>query len=202
FTLIGRDAQRLDALEKSTGTALFTQDVRLPNMLVAVAALPPRFGATVKGFDATAARAIPNVVNVVHFRSTLREGVAVLSTDTWSAKKARDALKIDWDESKAFRLGSEEIFAQYRELAATPGLSARQEGDAEAELAKDGARSFRASYAFPFLAHATMEPMNAVVQITAEGCEIWNGEQFHTGDQNVVAGMLGIKPEQVKINML
>src|SRR5690606_25171082 len=110
--------------------------------------------------------------------------------------------KIDWDESKAFRLGSEEIFAQYRELAATPGLSARQEGDAEAELAKDGARSFRASYAFPFLAHATMEPMNAVVQITAEGCEIWNGEQFHTGDQNVVAGMLGIKPEQVKINML
>jgi isoquinoline 1-oxidoreductase beta subunit len=202
FTLIGRDAQRLDALEKSTGTALFTQDVRLPNMLVAVAALPPRFGATVKGFDATAARAIPNVVNVVHFRSTLREGVAVLATDTWSAKKARDALKIDWDESKAFRLGSEEIFAQYRELAATPGLSARQEGDAEAELAKDGARSFRASYAFPFLAHATMEPMNAVVQITAEGCEIWNGEQFHTGDQNVVAGMLGIKPEQVKINML
>jgi isoquinoline 1-oxidoreductase beta subunit len=202
FTLIGRNARRVDALEKSTGTALFTQDVRLPGMLVAVAALPPRFGATVKDFDDSAARALPNVVNVVHFKSTMREGVAVLATDTWSARKARDALKINWDESNAFRQDSEEIFAQYRELATRPGLSARKEGDADAALAQEGARSFQASYAFPFLAHATMEPMNAVVQITAEGCEIWNGEQFHTGDQNVVAGMLGIKPEQVKINML
>jgi isoquinoline 1-oxidoreductase beta subunit len=202
FTLIGRDVRRIDALEKSTGTALYTQDVRLPDMLVAVVALPPRFGATLKQFDATAAKAMPNVVNVVHFKSTVREGVAVLATDTWSAKKARDALKIEWDESNAFRQSSEEIFRQYRELAATPGLSARKQGDAEAALAQPGARSFQATYWFPFLAHACMEPMNAVVQITPDGCEIWNGEQFHTGDQNVVAGMLGIKPEQVKINML
>ena len=132
----------------------------------------------------------------------MREGVAVLATDTWSAKKARDALQITWDESQAFTQGSQEILAQYRELAEQPGLSARKEGDAEAALADAEARSFTATYQFPFLAHAAMEPMNAVVRITPEGCEIWNGEQFHTGDQNVVAGLLGLKPEQVKINML
>src|SRR5690606_32030547 len=100
FSLIGRDAQRLDAFEKSSGTAVFTQDVRLPDMLVAVVALPPRFGATVKSFDASAARAVPNVVNVVQFRGSMREGVAVLATDTWSAKKARDALQVTWDETQ------------------------------------------------------------------------------------------------------
>ncbi len=202
FTLIGRDAQRLDAFEKSSGTAVFTQDVRLPGLLVAVVALPPRFGARVTGFDATAAKAVPNVVNVVLFRSSMREGVAVLATDTWSARKARDLLQVTWDESQAFTQGSDEIFAGYRELAAQPGISARRQGDADAALANAEARSFTATYQFPFLAHAAMEPMNAVVRINAEGCEIWNGEQFHTGDQNVVAGMLGIAPEQVKIHML
>src|SRR5690606_3464016 len=202
FTLIGQDTQRVDAREKSSGTALFTQDVQLPGMLVAVVAMPPRFGAKVESFDATAAKAMPHVVNVVQFRSSMREGVAVLATDTWSAKKARDALKIEWDESAAFTTGSEAIFAQYRELAAQPGLSARKQGDAEAVLSGGEGRAFTATYQFPFLAHAAMEPMNAVVQITPEGCEIWNGEQFHTGDQNVIAGMLGLKPAQVKINML
>lgn len=202
FTLIGQDVQRLDAREKSSGTALFTQDMRLPDMLVAAAALPPRFGATVKGFDATAAKALPNVVNVVHFKSSMREGVAVLATDTWSAKMARDALQVTWDDTRAFRQSSEEIFASYRELAATPGLPARKDGDADAVLAGETGTLFDATYQFPFLAHAAMEPMNAVVQISADGCEIWNGEQFHTGDQNVIAGMLGLKPEQVRINML
>src|SRR5690606_12723128 len=159
-------------------------------------------GATVKSFDATVAKAMPNVVNVVHFRSSMREGVAVLATDTWSAKLARDALQVTWDDTHAFRQSSAEIFASYRELAATPGVSARQEGDAEAVLAGETGTLFNATYQFPFLAHAAMEPMNAVVQISADGCEIWNGEQFHTGDQNVIAGMLGLRPEQVRINML
>jgi len=200
FTLIGQDAQRVDARAKSSGAAQFTQDVQLPEMLVAVAVLPPRFGATVKRFDAAAAKAMPNVVNVVQFKSSMREGVAVLATDTWSAKKARDALKVEWDESKAFKDSSAKVFADYQELATKPGLSARKEGDVDPLLA-EGAR-FEATYQFPFLAHATMEPMNAVVQINADGCEIWNGEQFHTGDQAVIAGMLGMKPEQVKIHML
>ncbi len=202
FTLIGRDAARLDAREKSSGTALFTQDLQLPGMLVAVVALPPRFGAKVRKFDATAAKAMPNVVNVVHFTGTMREGVAVLATDTWSAKKARDALQVTWDDGAAFTQSSAGIFAQYSELAATPGLPARKQGDADALLADPEAQPITAVYQFPFLAHAAMEPMNAVVQISADGCEIWNGEQFHTGDQNVVANLLGLKPAQVRINML
>jgi isoquinoline 1-oxidoreductase beta subunit len=200
FTLIGQDTARVDALEKSSGTAQFTQDVQLPDMLVAVVVLPPRFGATVKRFDATAAKAMPNVVNVVQFKGSMREGVAVLATDTWSAKKARDAVKVEWDESKAFTQGSDAIFADYQALAARPGVEVRKEGDVAAAL--EAGRKFEATYQFPFLAHASMEPMNCVVQVKADGCEVWNGEQFHTGDQNVIAGMLGLKPEQVKIHML
>jgi isoquinoline 1-oxidoreductase subunit beta len=201
FVLIGKDTPRLDAREKSTGAAIFTQDIKLPDMLVAAVVYPPRFGATVKSFDATAAKALPNVVNVVQFKTSIREGVAVLAKDFYSAKKAREALKIEWDESNAFVLGSDAIFAQYKALAQKPGVEARKEGDAGKAIA-GAARKVEASYQFPFLAHASMEPMNCVLQIKADGCEIWNGEQFHTGDQNVVAGILGLKPEQVKINML
>src|SRR5258706_11548794 len=91
--------------------------------------------------------------------------------------------------------------AEYRRLAATPGLPARKEGDVAAALAS-AAKTFEAVYEFPYLAHATMEPMNCVVQLSAEGCEIWNGEQFQSIDQPAVAAVLGIKPEQVKLNML
>mgnify|MGYP005811952489 CR=1 FL=1 len=204
FTLIGRDIPRVDALEKSSGMALFTQDVQLPDMLVAVVALPPRFGATVKRVDASAAKALPNVVNVVQFKGSVREGVAVLATDTWSAKKARDALQIEWDESKAFTQSSSAILADYQALAEEPGQEVRKEGNVEAALqaAETAGQRFEATYWFPFLAHAAMEPMNCVVRIRPDGCEVWNGEQFHTGDQNVIANMLGIQPEQVKIHML
>ncbi len=200
FVLIGKDIRRIDAAEKSTGRAVFTQDIQLPDMLVAMVAYPPRFGGRVKSVDAAAAKAMPNVVNVVPFKTSLREGVAVLATDTWSAKKARDALKIEWDETNAFMLGSRAIFAQYKALAEKPGAEALKTGDVNKALAD--ARRIEATYEFPFLAHASMEPMNCVVQVRRDGCEVWNGEQFHTGDQNVVAATLGLKPEQVKINML
>jgi len=200
FVLIGKDTQRVDVREKASGKAVFTQDIHLPDMLVTMVAYPPRFGGKVKSFDATAAKALPNVVNVVQFRTAIREGVAVLAKDTWSAKKARDALKVEWDESSAFKLGSEAIFAQYKALATKPGVQARKEGDFDKSLA--GARRIEATYEFPFLAHASMEPMNCVIQVRPDGAELWNGEQFHTGDQNTVAATLGLKPEQVKINML
>lgn len=200
FVLIGKDIRRIDAPEKSSGRAIFTQDIQLPDMLVAVVAYPPRFGGKVKSVDDAAAKAMPNVVGVVPFRTSLREGVAVLAKDTWSAKKARDALQIEWDETDAFVLGSKAIFAQYKALAEKPGAEALKTGDVGKAMA--GARRIEATFEFPFLAHASMEPMNCAVQITADGCQVWNGEQFHTGDQNVVAATLGLKPEQVKINML
>jgi len=197
FVYIGKRVPRTDSRAKTTGTALYTQDVRLPGLLTALVAHPPRFGAKVKSFDAAQAKALPGVVEVV----AIPGGVAVLAKDYWSAKRGRDALKIDWDESAAFKLGSGEIMAEYRKLAQTPGLSARKDGDAETALA-GAARRLESAYEFPYLAHACMEPMNCVVKLDAERCTLWNGEQFQTVDQALVAKAVGFKPEQVAINML
>ncbi|PKO53273.1 MAG: twin-arginine translocation pathway signal protein, partial [Betaproteobacteria bacterium HGW-Betaproteobacteria-21] len=197
FKFIGKHVPRKDSLDKTTGRALFTQDVKLPGMLVAVVAHPPRFGATVRGVDDKAARAVPGVADVVRIPS----GVAVLAGDYWTAMKGRDALKVDWDESAAWRGSSEQLFADYRKLAATPGAVARRDGDAEGTLAQ-AAKVFEAEFSFPYLAHAAMEPLNCVMRVDANGCEVWNGEQFQTVDQATIAAILGLKPEQVKLNML
>ncbi len=197
FRLIGKQARRKDSAAKTNGSAKFTQDVFLPGMLVAVVAHPPLFGARVKSFDAGKAKAVKGVVDVVQ----IPQGVAVLAKDTWSAKKGRDALTVSWDESAAFRLGSAEILARYKELAKTPGLVAKQVGDSDKAFA-GAAKVVRAAYDFPYLAHAAMEPLNCVIRLAADGCEVWNGEQLHTGDQHALAQLFGLQPEQVKINML
>ncbi|MBL8484129.1 MAG: xanthine dehydrogenase family protein molybdopterin-binding subunit [Rhodocyclaceae bacterium] len=197
FRLIGKKAPRRDTPEKTDGRAQFTQDVHLPGMLVAVVAHPPRFGGKVKSFDASAAKGVPGVVEVVQ----IPQGVAVLARDTWSAKKGRDALKLEWDDAAAFKLSSDEIFARYREMAKKPGQVARKDGDADAAF-QGAARVLTASYDFPFLAHAAMEPMNCVVRLGPDGCEVWNGEQLHTGDQYALAGLFKLKPEQVNIHTL
>jgi isoquinoline 1-oxidoreductase beta subunit len=201
FKLIGRHAPRKDAVDKTTGRAIFTQDVQLPDMLVAAVAHPPRFGAKVKGFDPAPVLAMPGVVEVVAYSTPVSSGVAVLARDTWSAFQGRDALKVDWDESSAFRLGSAEILERYRQLAKKPGKPARSEGNTTTAL-YGAAKVLEASYDFPYLAHAAMEPMNCVVHLKADGCEIWNGEQLHTPDQAKVAALLGLQPEQVQLHML
>lgn len=197
FRLIGKQAKRKDSAAKTNGTAQFTQDVFLPGMLVAVVAHPPLFGAKVKSFDAGKAKAIKGVVAVVQ----IPEGVAVLASDTWSAKKGRDALSVSWDESGAFKLGSDEILAKYKEMAKQPGLIAKQAGDTGKAFA-GAAKVVSAAFDFPYLAHAAMEPMNCVVRLNADGCEVWNGEQFQTVDQGRIAALFGLQPEQVKLNML
>lgn len=197
FRLIGKVARRKDSADKTDGRAQFTQDVHLPGMLVAVVAHPPRFGATVQRFDAARAKAVKGVVEVVQ----IPQGVAVLAADTWSAKKGRDALSVSWDESAAFTLGSDEILARYKEMATTPGKIAAQRGAADAAFAS-AARVVRASYDFPYLAHAPMEPMNCVVRRGPDGLEVWNGEQLNTGDQHALAALFGLQPEQVNIHML
>ena len=197
FTLIGKRVARKDSAEKTTGKAVYTQDIHLPGMLTAVVAHPPRFGAKVKSFAATGAKAVKGVVDVVQIPS----GVAVLAKDTWSAKKGRDALTVEWDETGAFKLGSAQILARYRELAGSPGKVASRSGDADKALAS-AARSLEAAYDFPYLAHAAMEPMNCVVRLGKDGCEVWNGEQMQTVDQMALARLFDLPPEQVRINML
>jgi isoquinoline 1-oxidoreductase beta subunit len=138
---------------------------------------------------------------VVAFSTPVSNGVAVLAKDFWSAKKGRDALTVEWDESGAFKQSSADILAEYKKLAEKPGTVARNDGDAAKALA-GAAQTIAAAYEFPYLAHACMEPMNCVVRLGADGMEVWNGEQLHTGDQFALAKLLGVKPENVKINML
>ncbi len=199
FRYIGKDraALRTDARDKTTGQAQFTQDVRLPGMLTAVVAHPPLFGATVKSFDASKAKAVRGVVDVVQ----IPNGVAVLADNTWAAKQGRDALAVEWDTGKANTLGDAEIMAELRRLAGRPGTEIRRDGNAARALA-GAAKTVEASYEFPYLSHACMEPMNCVVDLKADRVEIWNGEQFQTPDQMAVAAVTGFKPEQIKINML
>ncbi len=197
FHLIGKQAPRQDSPDKTDGTARFTQDLFLPEMQVAVVAHPPRFGARVKSFRADRAKSVKGVIDVVE----IPQGVAVLARDTWSAKKGRDALSVVWDDESAFKLGSSEILERYRELAKQPGLVAHQEGDAAQALAS-AAKLIRSDYDFPYLAHAAMEPMDCVIRLNADGCELWNGEQMQTVDQLALASFFGLKPEQVSIHML
>jgi isoquinoline 1-oxidoreductase beta subunit len=197
FIYIGKRVPRTDSAGKVNGRAIYTQDVKLPGMLTALVAHPPRFGAKVKSFDPAKAKAVPGVAEVVQIPS----GVAVLAKDFWSAKKGRDALSVEWDEASAFKLGSTEIMAEYKKLAQQPGLPARKEGDAQGAM-NGAAKQLEAEFEFPYLAHAAMEPLNCVVKLGKDACEVWNGEQFQTVDQATVAGVLDLKPEQVKLNML
>src|SRR5207237_3734321 len=150
FAYIGKPAARTDARAKSNGSAIFTQDVKLPGMLTAVVLHPPRFGAKLKSFDAAKAKAVKGVVEVVPFSTTATNGVAVLAKDYWTAKKGRDALTAEWDETGALRLGSAEIMAEYKRLAVTPGAVAHKSGDIETAL-RNAAKTFEASYEFPYL---------------------------------------------------
>ena len=197
FKLIGRSAPRVDASAKSDGTAQFTLDVALPGMLVALLKRPPRFGSTVKSFDAAAAAAVPGVVKVV----AVPRGVAVVAKSFWAAKQGRDALTVEWDESNAEKRSSAAIMDEYRRLADQPAVSARKQGDA-AQAIHDAAHRVSASYEFPYLAHAPMEPLDAVVKLTANSCEIWAGDQFQTIDQANAAHTAGLEPPQVSIHTL
>ena len=197
FKLIGQPLPRKDSAAKVNGTAQYTQDIHLPDMLTAVVAHPPRFGAVVASFDAKPALAIKGVVEVVQIPS----GVAVLARDTWSAKRGRDALKIQWDESAAFKLSSKQMFAQFKKLAESPGAIAHQAGSADTALA--GAKQvLEAEYDFPYLAHAAMEPMNCVIRLAEGRCEAWFGAQMQTYNQTVLAELFGLTPAQVHIHTL
>ncbi|EIJ41800.1 aerobic-type carbon monoxide dehydrogenase, large subunit CoxL/CutL-like protein [Beggiatoa alba B18LD] len=198
FVYIGKMAiKRKDTKAKTNGTAIYTQDINFPDLLTAVVAHSPRFGGKVKSVDMSKAKAVKGVVNVVEIPT----GVAVLAKDFWTAKKGRDALVIEWDNSQAFMGSSADILADYKKQAESMGKVARREGDVETNLPKT-TKKRHAEYVFPFLAHATMEPMNCVVKLSKDSCEVWNGEQFQTIDQANIAQVVGLKPEQVKINML
>ena len=197
FRLIGKNVRRLDSHAKCDGSQKFGIDLELPGMKIAVVAHPPVFGGKVKSFDDKDARAIDGVREVFEIPLAKGTGVAVVADRFWTAKQARDRLKIDWDLSGLELPDSSQLWSKYRELVRTPGNVAVQRGDAKA-MDKIAPRSrLVAEYEFPYLAHTPMEPLNATVRFHGDRAEAWVPSQFQTMDQMTVAEVLGLKPEQV-----
>jgi len=206
FTLIGTArVRRKDAQAKSDGTARYTQDVRLPDMLVAVVAHGPRFGAKVKSFDAADAKKVPGVVDVYEIPT----GVAVVAQTTYAARMGREALKVEWDEDKAEKRGSTAIAHLFHDVATgknaeTKWESFDQRGDTNVLNGppKAGEPVFETTYEFPYLAHATMEPMNCVAAVDGGKVKMVFGSQGQTLDQLAAAKIVGCLPGSVEIETL
>lgn len=197
WKIIGKATKRLDGPEKINGTAIFGQDIHFEGLKTAMVARSPVFGGTVKSFDASAAKQIKGVQNVVQVPT----GVAVIADHYWAAKQGRDALKVEWDLGANAGLDSNKMLEEYRSMAATDGLPAAKAGDAKTTIAK-AAKVVEAEYVLPYLAHSPMEPLNCAVKISDDGCEIWTGTQMQGTDQQAAAKILALKPEQVKIHTL
>lgn len=195
FKLIGKPVKRLDTPEKITGKAMFGIDVNLPGMLVALVVRPPVFGGKVVKIDDTAAKAIPGVKHVVQ----ISRGVAVVADGFWAAKKGRDALKVEWDDGPLASRDSERLRAEYAELASGKGIVAKKAGDVEAAF-PSASTKLEAVYELPYLAHAPMEPLNAVADIREDGCDVYVGTQFQTGDHAAACEVSGLPPENVKLH--
>lgn len=192
--LLGKPLHRLDSPAKINGTAVFGIDVQAPGMVTAVIARPPVFGGTVKSFDAARALAVPGVKRVV----AVDAGIAVVADGFWPAVKGRELLQIVWEEGEGVKVSTPAMREEYALLAATPGLTARREGDAPAVLSRADKR-FEAEYEVPYLAHAPMEPLNCLVDLKADNCLVRTGSQFQTVDRNAAARTAGLKPEQVTL---
>ncbi len=197
FILIGKQLPRLDAGAKSTGRAIFTIDMQRPDALTVMVSHPPRFGAKVISFDDSAARRVRGIVDV----KTIPQGVAVYANGFWAAKKAREALRVEWDESGTERRSSEELIAIYRSAAQAPDVTATSRGNVRQAL-EQAQRVFEAEYVFPYLAHAPLEPMDCAIELRNGSVEAWYGCQFPGVDHKVIADSMGLPLEKVKVNVL
>ena len=195
WTLIGTDVPKIDSLIKSTGAAQFTMDVSRPGMVVSLIQHPPAFGGTVKSVDDKAALAVPGVVAV----KTIPQGVVVYAKDTFAAMKGRKALAVEWDLSKAETRSSDQLIATYKAANANPGIECEAQGDAAKAIA-GAAKKLEATYIFPFLAHAPMEPMDAVIAPRAGGADFYAGSQFQVGDTTAVSKVLGVPFEGMTLH--
>jgi isoquinoline 1-oxidoreductase beta subunit len=195
WTIAGKPTKRLDVPPKTNGRAKFGIDTWVPGLRVAVVARSPVFGGKVKSFDATAAKKVDGVRDVVQISS----GVAVVANGYWPAKVGRDALKVEWDEGAVAAVSSASIAQMFTERAGQPGAVAKNTGDAEGTLAS-AASKVEADYEMPFLAHATMEPMNCTAHVRPDGVDIWAPTQFQQGAQGLGAQIGGVPLEQVKVH--
>lgn len=198
FTLIGKEGtRRVDTVAKCTGTETYTIDVKLPGLLTAVIARPPSFGATLVSFDPAPALAVRGVTDVVR----VPEGIAVVATGMYPAIKGRNALKVVWDERAGAALSTAQMFEDYKKLAAQPGLSVKANPNAATQLA-GAAKTIEATYEFPYLAHAPMEPLNCIAWLHDGMLETWAAHQAHTIDHQNAATTAGLPQDKVLLHTL
>ena len=195
FKLIGTPHRRLDTAGKVDGSAKFGIDSRPPGMKFAVVAISPTFGGKLVSVDEAKAKAVPGVSQVVR----LGDAVAIVAIHTWAAKQGLAAAAPQWDAGPNATLSTADIVAQLAAASEKAGAVARHDGDAAAAIAQ-AAQKIDAVYEQPFLAHATMEPMNCTVQVTKDGCDIWVGTQIPGRTQAAVMKVTGLKREQIRIH--
>jgi isoquinoline 1-oxidoreductase beta subunit len=195
FKLIGTPARRLDGRAKVDGTAQFGIDVRLPGMKIATVAACPVFGGKLAGVDDTKAKTIKGVHQVVR----LENAVAVVAEHMWAAQQGLAALDIRWDEGANARLSTADIVGQLEAASRKPGVVARKHGDVAKAMA-GAAHTAEAVYEVPFLAHATMEPINCTVQVRKDGCDVWVGTQVQARAQAAAARATGLPAEKVRVH--
>ncbi|MET0283108.1 MAG: xanthine dehydrogenase family protein molybdopterin-binding subunit [Polyangiales bacterium] len=197
FKLIGKQAPRVDSVAKSSGAAVYTMDVKLPGLLTAVVARPPTFSATLKSVDDKAAREVAGVVDVVR----IPEGVAVVAKGMWAALQGRKALVTEWDTTKDKLLSSDALYASYLAATKKPGTPVTHSDETRPALAR-AHKVIEASYQFPFLAHAPMEPTNCVAWLHDGKLETWAGHQLQTIDHKLAAEAAGLPLDKVELHTL
>jgi isoquinoline 1-oxidoreductase beta subunit len=195
FKLIGTPAKRLDAPSKVNGTAVYGIDVRPPGVKIATLAQSPAFGGRVKSVDDSTAKAVKGVRQIVR----LDDAVAVVADHMGAAKKGLAALVIEWDDGPHAKLDTDDILHDLEQATQNPGAVAQNVGDVAKAMAS-GVTKVEAIYQVPFLAHATMEPMNCTVHVRKDGCEVWVGNQVLARAQAAAAKTAGLPLDKVIVH--
>jgi isoquinoline 1-oxidoreductase beta subunit len=195
FKLIGTPARRLDSREKVNGSAQFGIDVRLPGIKVATVAACPVLGGKFASVDDARAKQLRGVCQVVH----LDNAVAVIADDMWAAKQGLAALEITWNEGANAKLSTADVVRQLAAASEESGALAREEGDAD-EAMESAVHKLEAIYELPFLAHATLEPMNCTVHVQPDTCDIWVGTQVPTFAQTAAAKLTDLPKDKVRVH--
>ncbi|MBB4381357.1 isoquinoline 1-oxidoreductase, beta subunit [Bradyrhizobium sp. Rc3b] len=194
FVIIGQPLKRLDTPDKVNGKAVYGIDAILPGMKFATVAACPVFGGKVGKVDDSAAVKLPGVRKVV----VLDDMVAVIGDHMWAAKKGLEALKIEWNEGPNAAITTKDVWDDLRKASQKDGAVAKSDGDIAKALASGD--KFEAAYELPFLAHASMEPINATVHVKPDSCEIWTGTQIMTRVQSEAAKAAGLPVDKVIVN--
>lgn len=204
FRYIGTAMTMLDTPDRVTGQATYGIDVRLPDMRYASVERCPVSGGTVASLDASAAKAVEGVQDVIEIPAVgppvnSTGGVAVIASSTWAAFKGREALEITWDEGETAQESTETLRQQFEQLTDAPGMVVRDEGDMETAMS-EADRVVEATYELPYLAHATMEPQNCVAHVQNDRVEIWGPMQTPSWAQSSIANALGVEQDAVRVN--